>query len=414
MTRFLSDTLQAREPFFRLGLQHLEAMHGHPSHDIRLSAAVQQATQAKLKELGLDPQDTTAAELYHVIMERIKTDDSCLRRTLQTRAATHVSAEADVTAGMVHALQEVVRGQECFALKASTLRALIRKQPPKKALKQLGYRSLDSFLKRESPASMLGAAWLTESPAWQQQLLERYKRLKPSDFETRSLVILQPSSPHWRSLAEHVVRAERHNLLCLKEIGAILLLPLPADCAPGVVTVSLTLALHELNELQAGSTYLKLCQVRPDFGNLVQAVVSAEPHLSSKLLDQPVSWHLIQQYYARLKQRFHEAVFEPHIRQEDLSWQSVEAALCRIEPRLNFWRDTAHLGRLHKRQLVSLNILDSALNLCNHLPFEQRVVQACQGSLWHELLLKYLNHDTVEQTVLSQLQPRLAADAVTA
>src|SRR5581483_260020 len=118
-----------------------------------------------------DPQDTTAEELYHALLERLKHDDARLVRALRTRAATHVSAEAEVVAGMVHALQAVVGDKQCFAIKATSLKALIRKIPPKKAMKQLGYRSLESFLKHESLASIMAAAWLVEAPSWQRQVL---------------------------------------------------------------------------------------------------------------------------------------------------------------------------------------------------------------------------------------------------
>jgi hypothetical protein len=412
MTRFLSDALQAREPSFRLGLQHLEAISGHPNNDIRLSTSVVQATQLKLRELNLDSLDTTAEELYHALQRRLEADDALLKRNLQVRAATHVSAEADVVAGMEQALSEVSKGNSCFALKATSLRQLIRRLPPKRAMKQLGYRSLESFLKHESPASVLAAAWLSETPAWQKQLLDRYKQLKPSDFETRPLTILRPTSKRWQALAKITVESKRHNLLSFKELATLVLLPLPETVAPGVVTVSLVLSLHELNEIRSSSTYLKLCQVRPGFGEVVRTIVSAEPRLSSKLLDQPVSWHLIQDYYSRLAKRFREELFEPHIRAEDMSWQAAEQALADIEPRLSFWQGSSHLGLSHEHRFVSLNILDVALNLCNQLSFERRIIQACQHSLWRELLLKYLNHDTVEQTVLAQLQPQLAAETV--
>src|SRR5580692_4995822 len=103
MTRFLSDSLQAPEPFFRLGLKHLEAVNGNPCNDIRLSTAIVQQTQAKLRQLGVDPHDTSAEELYHVLNERVKVDDERLIRALRIQAASHVSAEADVTDGMVYA-----------------------------------------------------------------------------------------------------------------------------------------------------------------------------------------------------------------------------------------------------------------------------------------------------------------------
>ena len=55
MTRFLSEALQAPEPYFRQGLRHLEAANGRPNYDIQLSVAVEQATRDKLRQLGLDP-----------------------------------------------------------------------------------------------------------------------------------------------------------------------------------------------------------------------------------------------------------------------------------------------------------------------------------------------------------------------
>lgn len=408
MTRFLSEALQAEEPYFRLGLRRLEQANGAPSHDIRLSTTVLRETQAKLRELGLDPTDTTAEELYHVLGERVKADDARLTRQLRAQAATHVSAEADVVAGMVHVLKTTPGSHSCFALKATSLRAMIKKSPPRKAMKQLGYRSVDSFLKHENLPLVLAAAWLTETGSWQKQLLEQYHKLKASDFEVRRITVLTPDSPKWRKLADELVAGHKHNLLSLKELGAVVLLPLPGDLPSGVVTASLSLALHELNEIRAASTFLKLCQVQADFGDLVRKVVRDEAELNVSLLDRPVPWRLVQRYYARLGDDLRDELFGPHIRAEDMSWQPVESALRAIEPGLAFWDGTSHLGLLHDRRPVSLNIVDAALNVCNRLPFERRLTQAFRRSLWHELLLQYLNRDTVEQTVAGQLQPRLA------
>lgn len=404
----MSESLQAPEPFFRLGLKRLEAANGNPNTDIRLSTEVLHATQAKLLELGLDPYDTTPAELYHVLQERVAADDAKLTKTLRTQAATHVSAEADVVAGMIHVIKTLPDTKRCYALKSSSLKSMIKKVPPKKALKRLGYRSLDSMLKHEMPVIVLAAAWLSDGDSWRGHFLDQYKQLKPSDFESRAIQVVQPDSKRWRELAAQVVDLKKHNLLCFKECGALIFLPLPQDMPAGAVTASFSLALHELNEIRASSSFLKLAQVRADFGNMVKTVASDEPRLSSQLLDQPVPWHLIQRYYSRLGDRFRAEVFEPHLEPADMAWQAVEDALASIEPSFKFWQQTAHLGLLHDSQPVSLNLVDSALNLCNKLPFEQRVAHYFQRSLWHELLLRYLRHQPVEQTVLAELQPRLA------
>jgi hypothetical protein len=416
VTRFLSDSLGAGEPSFRKSLLDMEpGGHGHNT-DIRFSNHMRQAARAKVQEMGLDPDNTTPEELYHLLQQRLEADEARLTRHLQTEAATHVSAEADVVSGMVHVLRKQPGTQSVFALKNGSLRAIIRQLPPKKAMKQLGYRSLDSFLKHETPVSILAAAWLSEGITWQHRLLDQYKRLQPGDFESRALVITRPDSPKWRALAENVVRQKRHTILSFKELGALVFLPLPKDRPDGVVTATLGMALHELNQIRAASTFLKLCQVRPDFGSLVKAAARDEPEFKATLLGQPLSWQLIQRYYSRLTEQFREELFEPHIRLEDMVWHPIEKTLSAIEPGLKFWEDTAHLGIVHDRKPVSLNIIDVALNRCNRLPFERRVAHYMRQSLWHELLLQYLPHAEVERTVMSALQPKmkLAAEAVPA
>ncbi len=412
MTRFLSEALQAEEPFFRHGLRRLEAANGHPSTDIRFSTEVMRASRAKLMELGLDPDDTTPEELYHALQERVKADDARLARNLRTQAATHVSAEAEVVAGMVHVIKQLPDSKRCFALKTSAMKNLLKQVPPKRAMKQLGYRSLDSMLKHESPVLILAAARLVENDGWQNRLLDQYKKLQPNDFESRSIAVLHPTAGRWRKLGAEAVTANKHNLLSFKELGALVFLPLPADTPPGAVTVSLALALHEMNEIRAGSTFLQLSQVKTDFGRQVRIVARDEPQLSSELLDQPVPWHLIQRYYARLSDSLRDEIFEPHLQIDDMVWQSIERTLSAIEPSFKFWHETAHLGVLHKGKPVSFNLVDSALNTCNQLSFEQRVSHYFQRSLWHELLLRYLHHEPVEQSVLAELQPQLAEETV--
>jgi hypothetical protein len=160
---------------------------------------------------------------------------------------------------------------------------------------------------------------------------------------------------------------------------------------------------------------MKLCQVRPDFGRIVQEVAGTdEPRLNSQLLDQVVPWRLIQHYYARLAHHGHSDVAEPHLQLEDIAWHPVGESLGAIEPALDFWRHSAHLGMMHDSGPVSMNVVDAALNVCNNLPFERRLSRYFKRSLQHELLLRYLQPDTVEQAVIGQVQPQLAEELVTA
>lgn len=415
MTRFLSQVMQAPEPFFRQSLQRLEAASGHPNHDIRVTNEVVQSAKNKLRELGLDPEDTTPEELYHALQQQVTADDARLNRRLRTLAATYVSAEADVVAGMVHALQQLPDSKRCFALKASVLKSILKKVPPKKAMKRLGYRSLDSCLKHEPPISVLAAAHLAEDEHWHKRLLAQYKQLGAGDFENRSIQILEFTAERWRELAEQAVGQQQHNLLCFKEFGALVFLPLPADAPSGSTVASLSLALHELNEIRAGSTFLKLCQVRSDFGEIVLGVAGTdEPRLSSRVFDQIMPWRLIQHYYARLTNRELKEVAEPHLQLEDIAWHPIEESLSAIEPGMKFWQNSGHLGLVNRHGPVSMNVVDAALGACNHIPFEHRISSYFQRSLQHELMLRYLQPGTVEQAVIGELQPQLVEETVEA
>lgn len=412
MTRMLSELLGANEPHFRLSLQQLEAANGHPSADIRLTNEIRQAVKPKFLSLGLDPNDTTASELYAALMERVKSDANRLDKALRTRAATFVSAEGNVVAGIVHAIEELSIPKSCFGLKTACLKNLLKKHPPKKAMKRLGYRSMESMLKHEPIACVLAAAWLIESDSWRRALSDQYKKLAAVDFETRKISLIMPESKRWAELSKSIVARKHHNVLAFKELGAIVLLPLPADHPPGASMATLVLCLVALNEIRASSLFLKLCQVRADFGHQVQAIALGEPSLKTKFLGRPLPWQLIQNYYGRFIHLFREELFEPHIQAEDFSWSSIEDALSSIEPSLEFWRHSGHLSWLHQHQPVSLNIVDAVLSYCNKLPFEQRLVHFCRESLWHELMLGYLRHDMVEQIVEHELQPELAQEAL--
>lgn len=410
MTRFLSEALSAPEPTFRIGVRKLEAAHGSPNHDIRLTGQINASVAQKSQQLGLGSSPASAEELYSALELKLANDNSRLVKKLRTSAATHISAEADVVAGMIHEIKQLPESKECFGIRNPRLKSLLKKMPPKKAMKQLGYRSQESFFKHESPVMILAAAHMTEGVHWRSRFIDQYKKLKSSDFESRQIQLIQPKAAKWQALAAQTAELSKHNLISLQEVGALIFLPLPSSAPDGAVTLSLSLSLREMNHIRAASTLLKLSQVRGDFGSIVCKVASHDSSISYSELNQPISWHLIQQYYVRMSDKFREELFEPHLLQDDISWVPIEKSLSKIESSFEFWHDTHHLAVVHDHKPVSFNILDVAVNYCNNLEFEDRIAKYLQVSLWQELLLKYINHDKVEQTVLSQLQPKLAAE----
>lgn len=404
MTRFLSEALGAVEPVFSRSIQQLEQAAGRPGTDIRLTADIIQRTREKVGQLGLDPDDTTGEELYGALQERLRRDERIAREAL---LLTEAASPEDVVSRMVQFLGRHEKSQNAFVLKAAAAKRLLKKKPPKTAMKRLGYRSVDSMLKHESAAEVYAAALMAESNAWHRSFRDQYQKLTPSDFETKKISLIHPVAKRWQELARTFVTAERHNLLSFPELGAVVVLPIEHE-VDGLAITTLLLAAHEMNGIRAHSSYAKLQQVKPDFGKLIQKSSVSEPYTSAELAGQPVPWRMIQRYYARFTDAYHPEIFEPHVQPDDLKWTTGEEFLVKLDPRLDFWQGAEVLGLMHEGEIVSCNALDVALGFCNHLPFSDRIVHFVRGNLWHELMMHYLHQENLEAAVHQQMAGELA------
>lgn len=365
-----------------------------------------QKVRTKIAELGLDPTDTTGPELYGALQARIKRDETFVREALGIAAA---ASPDEVLSRVQHFLSRQQTIQNTFALKSTAAKKLLKKKVPKRAMKQLGYRSLDSMLKHESVAEIYAAAAMSESAAWHKGFREQYTKLQPGDFEQRPLSIIYPKAKRWATSAESFVYTTKHNMLSFRELGSIVILPLSAPLE-GLAITTVVLALHFANDIRTYSSFVKLQQVKSTFGKIMQQTAASEPMTSAYLAGQPVSWKVIQRYYGRIQPSHHPEVFEPHVQAEDLQWHDAGAVLATLQPALRFWQDTEYVCMLHEDQPVSFNILDVALGYCNKLSFADRIVHFVREHLWHELMSRYLHQENLETAVHQQLSRELVDD----
>lgn len=404
MTRYLAHALGAQQPLFGQSLQALEQASGHPSADIRISSEIIAKVRAKVIALGLDPNDTTAPELYGALQARLRQDEHRVRLLL---GIAEDAAAGEVLRRVQQRLMRAETAKTCFALKGSAARRLLKAKPPKAAMKQLGYRSLDSMLKHESLGALYAAALMYESPSWHKAFRTQYSTLQSGDFEQREIAIEMPKAKRWSEVAEQYAQTSRNAIMCFKELGSIVLLPVSARIE-GLALTSMLLSLHYMNDIRAYSSFAKLHQVKPAFGGIIGQSATSEPMTTALIAGQPVPWKVIQRYYGKThKDGGHPAVFEPHVQPDDLMWQDPEAVLAELEPVLDFWSDTQYTVMLDKGEPVSLNILDVALGYCNQLSFADRIVHYVREHLWHELMGRYLHQENLESAVHQQLSQDL-------
>jgi hypothetical protein len=405
MSKLLSELLGATEPMFSLALKQLEEASGLPSVDVRLTAEIVGKVRLKTQELGLDPDDTTGKELYFGLMNKIEKHDEHLVKQIGGKDPNDSAALMPL---MKQAWDGVDTPKSCWVLKYSVAKTMLKKMPPKQIMKHLGYRSVDSMLKRENLAEIYGALRFAEKPEWLNKFNELYKKLKPSDFETRQIEIVQMPLERWGDIAAPFIHKKRHNITHLKELGVILMLPVTVPLR-GIAIFTLPLLFHYLQEIRLYSAFFKMQQVKPDFGQIVVETLIADPSSAAVMAGQHIHWRVIQRYFGKLESEYHPEIFEPHVQPEDLHWRRAETLLYQLAPELKFWEDLDYVGVMHAGRPLTLNVLDVAASYVNQLPYASRAIYHFRESLWTEIFVRYMGQKTLEEQVLKQLNNNMIA-----
>ncbi len=409
MSRVLSELLGVTELLFKLDLQRLESASGRPSIDVRLTAEIIGKVQMKTRELGLDPRDSTGREVYYALMNLVKLHDSFLSKRIGLDPDDTVDKQLHK---IRDAALQVDIPRSSWVLKHSAAKRLIKAHPPKQAMKLLGYKSLDSMLKREPMPELFAAVRLVESENWYESFIASYKHLTPMDFEVRKIEIKIPDGKKWHTAAEKFVSRHRHNILTVRELGAILILPVELPKQIGLTITLLPLVLHHINEIRLYSAFYKLHQMRPNFGQVIAGSLLHDVGNHVGMAGHKVHWRVVSRHFGRAEH--HPEVLEPHVVADDLLWRKAEEVLYKIEPALYFWYDLDYVASPEPGRPLSFNLMDMAINTLNNISYDQRVYGHFQDGLWNELYIRYLGQPALESHVLKQLDYETTAPEVLA
>lgn len=406
MSKIISELLEANEPLFSKTIQQLEQASGNPSADLRLTSEITGKVHMKIKELGLDPHDSTGKEVYQALLALVAKHDAFLAERMGVDDPEDVQAVIRQLRGLIKNLDVP---KKVWVLKHSVAKRLLKAHPPRKVMKHLGYKSVDSMIKREPITELFASLRFAEDPKWLNKFLEHYRKLKPTDFETRDLQVIALDEDKWKDIAAGFVHKKRHNLTHLKELGVIVLLPMPIERMKGIVITVLPLLLHYYNEVRLYSSYFKLQQVKPEFGDILVDTLIADPDSHAVMAGKNIHWRVIQRYFGKLKNEYHPEIFEPHVQPEDLHWRKAEEVLYKMEPALHFWYDLDYVGAMYDGRPVTFNLMDIAISYVNSLSYEHRAIYHFRESLWNELFIRYMGQKNLERQILKQLDNEMIA-----
>ncbi len=397
MSRLISDILQSPEPDFSHELQDWENMTGRTGRDLQLISDIAVARKQTLSKLGLDENDTTAKELFYALRHRAQDTNSHFEDFL----------DVDYTVTPEELMQKIITfinglgiARDVWVVKHAAVKELLRAQPPKKLLRILGLRSVDSVLKRSNACELLSLAFEVESAEWTNRFQKKYKLFKPADFQAGKSNLYLVEAAKAKKL--YAGGYERTKLIIPNyETATILLFPphkrFPQD------TLVLTLAiLQALYDVRVYSAYFRFISVRPNFGPAFSKVMQAG--LPGGLYENKIGWRVLQRHFSRQPQSF-ENIEQPHFQYDDVVLEHPLQTLHGVLPDMNFWVDIPHVfvddesGRP-----VSFHLMDVLLNASNKIPYEDSRHHSLRGTLWEELALRYLQHETLEAAVITNME----------
>lgn len=400
MCKLIADLVGADRRIVGEMVQRLERASGLPGVDIRLTGEIYGRTHMKMRELGLDPNDTTGKELYQALMNLADLHDSFVAKRLgiQDRQKTDEVAEA-----VANLLNRMHIPKHAWILKGATIKRMLKANPPKSLMHSLHYRSVDSMVKRESPRLLLVMAQHTETKHWHERWAAAVKKLTPSDFESREITIHYLDELKWSAALQAANTSHQANTFYSVEAGYIMITPIPNRSTRGQCLMLLLVALHYVHEIRAYSTYVKFHQMSGQFTDKLADISRHRHGDHAAIAGQSLHWRIVHRYYGTSRRILHPEVFDPHVQPEDLWYRKAESLLYRIEPALHFWHNLDYIGLPRTDGSISFNLLDVLYNLAGAVPYESRANYHQRDALWNEMLTRYIDQRPLERQLLSHL-----------
>jgi hypothetical protein len=393
MSKLIRQLLEQKDPRFSMGIARLEESAGKPGIDVRLTAEIISTTRTKITSLGLDPMDTTGAELYAALSSKLISSEEQL--------LAHLGHPANIDAGctaLVKLVTQIVGVKETWAVKHAVLRKIIKDNPPKRVMKAFHYQSAESMSKRMEPAEVVLAARLLESKAWWLKTRKAFDDLTNKDFEKTKVSLIPLNDPKWMALLDASSAERRHIALHSKECAAIGFLPSSPHLA---YVTSLISILYAMNEVLLHGAFLKLHFVNPSIGNMLVHAIDEGSLIHASVAGTTFHWREVQRYFGT-SVALGERMFS-HLDVHDLGWIAVEAQLSLVVPEFAFWVGLDFCGISYgDGKQLSCNLFDVAESVVSQKTYDKMYKKNMQRSLRGELLARYLQEPAARALVLKQ------------
>jgi hypothetical protein len=397
MAANLALALDIPQHNYEILISKLEELSGYNGEDNRMLSELKARTDYKIMQLKLDPKDTKSNELYAAL--KSKFDDSNI--DFCRLFSNHSTLESDTyNHQLVHITALAKAGNLAWKLKSSAAKDLLRKNAPKRVMKTLSYRSLESMLKREDIAEITLASLILETAQWRRAYFRDYSALTINDFEVAPIELVVMSKNKYSDKFTGQISSA-------PTLGAVALWPAEGDNRRYPLKLFCTL-IKAINKVHSASWYYMSHQTTPDFGKWLSKTVSSGSkstiNLGIEFDRQELIGHLGDWPAGQLLFR------DPHVDNLVLKTHTLSEKISCLHPNLRWWKDTESIGALFKQRSVSMNLLDIAHNHSRHLSLSQSSSREFSNEVRKQLIRRYIDYESIFNYMYQKMGLDNAAD----
>ncbi|MDP2720955.1 MAG: hypothetical protein Q8O75_03375 [bacterium] len=350
----------------------------------------------------------TAEETYKTIGKEVKKLDEQIFELLDRPHCT-------TNEGCVNLISSVLvlhRDKSGFFLKRKVAERLLRENPPKNIMAELGYSSVEKLIEEEDLFEIYAALRFIEERDWlNSTYIAEYRKLTKEDFEVRAMEIRVLEMTKWRKVTEAFVGKKLHPMSHLKELGLIFVVP-SEELKEASTTYLFAMTSHYIDEVNLYSSYFKHHSQESNFGEKVVSAIRGDVPEAKIAKGDANKWLIVQRYLFK-ENPGDIRLGSAHINPEALYHRGASHTLLKMGkfvPALDFqiWEHTNYVAVWFptvsgKQELVNFNFMDNVMSVMNDRKFSERYSYHFHEALWNKIFINYFGVEKLEDVVIRHL-----------
>ncbi len=399
MSAYLANLMSKETNTFKEFIKDIEYISGCHKNDLKLSSDIKISTNYKLKALGLNPEDTTAPELYHSLNNLLQLHDEFIVKKI---GAEYGSPIAGCLSKIVASYNNAENIQSIFSIKSLIIRKMLQSNKPIKTIQFLGYRSIASLLKHENPRTIISLALYVESSSWKATYLKQIKNLTANDFENTEVKFILLDSLKFKKISKYITDINGYNVIAIENIGQIIIVPFESELKVGFSILTYAYITYRLKTIIRLSSFTGNSRFNPNFGETLAKLLSDNDNVKFYVSKYDFSWDTLTDLFLSNKQPISDEGDDLLLDSKENNVDQLNKILINIEPALSFWFDSDNLGYIQDGKIVSLNLLDVCYNFYNSLSLNNSSHVFMEMSISRSLMNSYLESDVIRDQVQKQ------------